>query len=112
MQANGYYRESYGRPAGDGEAAFDSLSFLKLNLTEEQLREKAGTLFQSLEYGRVWRIKGFLQDQNGGWLECNATEKGMRTTPIQEGQQVVIVIGERLNKEKIQKVLENSASQC
>lgn len=112
IQANGYYRESCGRPAGDGRAAFDSLSFLNLNLAEEQLREKAGTLFQSLEYGRVWRIKGFLKDQNGGWLECNATGKGMRTAPIQEGQQVVIVIGEGLNKEKIQEVLENSASPC
>ena len=113
IQANGYYRESCWTAVRAMErAAFDSLSFLNLNLAEEQLREKAGTLFQSLEYGRVWRIKGFLQDQNGGWLECNATGKGMRTAPIQEGQQVVIVIGEGLNKEKIQEVLENSASPC
>jgi len=35
-------------------------------------------------------------------MELNATHQEMRICPIPEGQEVVIVIGEELNEEKIQ----------
>ena len=35
------------------------------------------------------------------WLELNATHQEIRTAPIPEGQEVVIVIGEEMNEAKI-----------
>ena len=35
------------------------------------------------------------------WLELNATHQEIRTAPISEGQEVVIVIGEEMNEAKI-----------
>ena len=52
--------------------------------------------------GNIFRIKGFLKADNDKWLELNATHQEMRICPIPEGQEVVIVIGEELNEERIQ----------
>ena len=41
------------------------------------------------------------EDASPGWLEINATRKNIRLEPIAKGQEVLIVIGENLNKEKI-----------
>ena len=43
-----------------------------------------------------------MKDEAGEWLELNAAHQEMRICPIPEGQEVVIVIGEELNEERIQ----------
>ena len=47
------------------------------------------------------RAKGFVQDENG-WVELNATANGLTTNAIHKGQEVLIVIGEGLEKERIE----------
>ena len=47
------------------------------------------------------RVKGFAPTQ-GGWLELNATAAGCTLAPIPQGQEVVIVIGEGLDKAAIE----------
>ena len=47
------------------------------------------------------RAKGFVQDENG-WVELNATAAGCTLAPIPQGQEVVIVIGEALDKAAIE----------
>ena len=44
------------------------------------------------------RVKGFAPAPAGGWLELNATAAGCTLAPIPQGQEVVIVIGEGLDK--------------
>ena len=51
--------------------------------------------------GRVLRAKGFVQDENG-WVELNATADGLTANAIPKGQEVLIVIGEGLEKERIE----------
>mgnify|MGYP000049005046 FL=1 len=51
------------------------------------------------------RIKGFLQDGEN-WLELNATQHEISLKPIGAGQDVLIIIGEKLNEEKIRYYLE------
>ncbi len=45
--------------------------------------------------------KGFVQDENG-WVELNATADGLTANAIPKGQEVLIVIGEGLEKERIE----------
>ena len=40
-----------------------------------------------------------------GWVELNATAEGLAAAPIPAGQQVLIVIGEGLDKAKIEEHL-------
>jgi len=45
--------------------------------------------------------EGFVQDENG-WVELNATADGLTANAIPKGQEVLIVIGEGLEKERIE----------
>ena len=49
----------------------------------------------------VLRAKGFVQDENG-WAELNATADGLTANAIPKRQEVLIVIGEGLEKERIE----------
>ena len=51
------------------------------------------------------KSKGFLQDGEN-WLELNATQHEISLKPIGAGQDVLIIIGEKLNEEKIRYYLE------
>ena len=51
--------------------------------------------------GHVLRAKGFVQDENG-WVKLNATADGLTANAIPKGQEVLIVIGEGLEKERIE----------
>lgn len=62
--------------------------------------------YQHADCGRVLRVKGFVQDA-AGWVELNATADGLTAAPIPAGQEVLIVIGEGLDKERIEAVLRN-----
>lgn len=56
--------------------------------------------------GRVLRVKGFVEE-NGQWVELNATADGLTASPLAQGQQVLIVIGEGLDKAAIEQKLRN-----
>ena len=47
-------------------------------------------------------------DENGQWLELNATARELTVKPVAAGQDVIIVIGEKLDKEKISSFFENA----
>ena len=102
LAACGYRQASCEKLHFDQHAAFTSLCFLELHLTPEQLQAAAQRLFAAPECGRVLRVKGFAPAPAGGWLELNATAAGCTLAPIPQGQEVVIVIGEGLDKAAIE----------
>ena len=102
---SGYVPESYVKRHEALDGAYRSLYFLNQPLTAAEAREKAERLLHDSACGRVFRVKGFLHD--GGWLQLNATRKSLTLTPIAQGQEVIIVIGEELNEEKIKNILGN-----
>lgn len=50
----------------------------------------------------VYRVKGFWQ-QEEQWYQLNATKKHRTISPVPFGQNVMVVIGEHLQKEELQK---------
>lgn len=100
----GWQQASYVKLHFDEHEAFTSLYFLELGRTAEQLQRTARTLLQDSGYGHILRIKGFIPDR-GGWLELNAARDAMTLQPISNGQEVLIVIGEGLNKAAIEAVV-------
>lgn len=100
----GWQQASYVKLHFDEHEAFTSLYFLELGRTAEQLQRTARTLLQDAGYGHILRIKGFIPDR-GGWLELNAARDAMTLQPISNGQEVLIVIGEGLNKAAIEAVV-------
>ena len=102
LAACGYRQASCEKLHFDQHAAFTSLCFLELHLTPEQLQAAAQRLFAAPECGQVLRVKGFAPAPAGGWLELNATAAGCTLAPIPQGQDVVIVIVEALDKAAIE----------
>lgn len=52
--------------------------------------------------GKIYRIKGFMQGNNG-WIELNATREKAVTSPIENGQEIFIVIGDDVNLSAVDK---------
>ena len=78
---------------------------MNLPIQEKELKDAAEKILKDKECGKVFRIKGFLKRGDGSWLELNITHDQMSVEPIPKGQEVIIVIGEKLNQEKINRYL-------
>lgn len=99
----GYEPASYRKT--DAAAAFDSLFFMNLELTVEELKERTARLFEEPGCGHILRVKGFVKAEDGRWLELNATRREQTLAVSPDGQEVLIVIGEQLSKETIGRIL-------
>lgn len=97
----GYVSENYRKMHIEEGETFKSLYFMNLDKTKDEITEAAKKVLEDGECGKVFRVKGFLKDKEEKWLELNATHQEIRTAPISEGQEVVIVIGEEMNEAKI-----------
>lgn len=104
LDASGYQHADCEKLCFDAHDAFGSAYFLELGLPRQQLEARIPSLFTDAACGRVLRVKGFVQDA-AGWVELNATADGLTAAPIPAGQEVLIVIGEGLDKERIEAVL-------
>ena len=90
-----YVKSIAGRADG-----FQSLPFLGLSLSGEELKEKTEILFHNRKYGQILRVKGFYSE-NGNWIELNATASGICTAPAREKRASLLVIGRELKEEEI-----------
>lgn len=111
----GYEMASYRKPEFEAEDAFTSLYFMNVKMTEKELREAAEKILSDPACGHVFRMKGFMrvddgesseesdQTQENGqhWIELNATKNEITIRPLHVGQEVLIVIGEGLQEDKI-----------
>ena len=88
--------------------AFGSIYFLEPGLSRKQLESAIPGLFTDPACGRVLRVKGFVQDETG-WVELNATADGLNAAAIPAGQEVLIVIGEGLDKARIEQQLRRTS---
>lgn len=100
----GYELQGYRKIDMEQKKSFESVYFMNVQLTEEQLKSAVEKVMNDPECGEVFRVKGFLQKKDGGWIQLNATHNGITMNPIEKGQEVIIVIGENLQEEKINNI--------
>ena len=88
------------------EQQFQTLYYMNLNLGREALQQAASDLMTQEMYlkektaGRIYRVKGFFRD-NDKWYELNAAHNGTEIREVEEGQNVLIVIGEGMNADAV-----------
>lgn len=102
---SGYLVEDYEKLYVDQDEIFQTLFFMDEKIAVSKAKHAAKKIFEDPACGGVLRIKGFLQDGEN-WLELNATQHEIILKPIGAGQDVLIIIGEKLNEEKIRYYLE------
>ena len=101
----GYEMASYRKPEFEAEDAFTSLYYMNVKMTEQELREAAEKILSDPACGHVFRMKGFMKEKDQQWIELNATKNEITIRPLHVGQEVLIVIGEELQEEKIKSYL-------
>ena len=77
---------------------------MELPLTLPALQAAAQQIFADPACGHILRIKGFLREDDG-WKELNATRDTLHVEAIPDGQEVVIVIGEGVNRDVVERYL-------
>ena len=102
---SGYLVEDYEKLYVDQDEIFQTLFFMDEKIAVSKAKHAAKKIFADPACGGVLRVKGFLQDGKN-WLELNATQHETTLKPIGVGRDVLIVIGEKLNEEKIRYYLE------
>lgn len=83
---------------------YDSIYFLDTSITIDEILSIKDILFNNKEYGNIVRIKGFIYENNN-WHNINITDKISEIKSTDNGQKVIIIIGENLNKELINNLI-------
>ena len=105
----GYVAETYRKDFTE-DSLYSSLYFLNGVFGKDQLTEVVHMLFKNEECGNIIRVKGFFKDDNL-WYELNATHQEMRVSPIEKGQDIIIVIGEHMNQVCIEEIFGMKANE-
>ena len=100
IENSGYKSESFEKKFSMDDSSFDAFFFMNLDMDYDKIKDAIKDLFEDKTIGSVMRVKGFAKSKDK-WLEINATKKGINENEISKGQNVIIVIGENLDKGKI-----------
>ena len=100
ISESGYQVEDYEKMYVEQDEIFQSLFLMDEGISPMKAKEAVREIFGDPECGQVFRIKGFLKDEDI-WQELNATAHELTMHPLKVGQDVLIVIGEQMNEEKI-----------
>lgn len=100
---SGYKYESIEKLWFDQNDTFRSLYFMNKKISKEKLIKIVQELMNGQECGNIFRIKGFILLEDNTWLEINATKSDIEIKSVENGQEIIIVIGENLIEKSIQK---------
>lgn len=75
--------------------------FMHLQFPEAKIEDIIRQILGDVSCGQIYRIKGSLPSDDGGWRKVNATRERADIQPIDNGQSVLIAIGDNLNRERI-----------
>ena len=81
--------------------SFKSIFFFHVKTDVNKLEDTIKRIFDDSKNGRLIRLKGFIQNTDGSWLEVNATSRMVNISRISVGQELFILIGENLNQDRI-----------
>ena len=101
----GYRIEDHIKYQVEQENGYKSLFYFYLHMDEQQIRDAVKDLFADPACGTIHRIKGFVRMDNGEWIQINAVRDKIEFAKRSSGQEAVIVIGEVLHKEAVDRYL-------
>ena len=100
IASSGYVHGDYEKRSSSLDDAYTSLYLFGVTLSKDKLIENINMAIKDPECGYIIRIKGFAKEKEE-YIEINATREKITHAYVKNAQEVIIVIGENLNKEKI-----------
>lgn len=104
ISRSGYQNSSYVKKLDVMKGGFSTLYYLEHGLSKEEIIERINVLKSDTECGKILRVKGFFVEKEG-WMEINATRADIKINEIAAGQEVIIVIGYGLDKNRIDEIM-------
>lgn len=81
---------------------FESLFFMNVQLPAGHPEDILKKMLEDPGCGNIIRIKGYLKEEDGSFLEINAAKnEDISVKKTAEGQEVLVVIGEHLKKDRV-----------
>lgn len=99
----GYVRDSYVKRQVLESGHFSSQFCYYLEISEKELRDRIEELFRDPLCKGVFRIKGYMHTAEGRWVQINATRESIEINECTDAQDVLILIGEELEKDALRK---------
>ena len=71
---------------------------MHIHLPDERIPEILQAMLNDPNCGTIYRIKGALPLKQNRWLSINLTQKKAELQTVSNGQSVLVVIGDQLNR--------------
>lgn len=97
----GYRGASYVKQFPSDDINSEVHYFMHVAVPQDKIEETVGAIMNDPECGRIFRIKGSLPSDDGGWLKINATSEKTEISRVVAGQGVLIAIGDNISRERI-----------
>lgn len=100
---SGYVMENYTKLFSQDDEGFQSVYYMNKKFTKNELQKIIKEVMDDKQCGNIFRVKGFMKISDNSWIQLNATHNEIRIEPIDKGQEVIIIIGEELDKQRLDK---------
>ena len=100
---SGYVMENYTKLFSQDDEGFQSVYYMNKKFTKDELQKIIKEVMDDKKCGNIFRVKGFMKISDNSWIQLNATHNEIRIEPIYKGQEVIIIIGEELDKQRLDK---------
>ena len=100
---SGYVMENYTKLFSQDDEGFQSVYYRNKKFTKDELQKIIKEVMDDKKCGNIFRVKGFMKISDNSWIQLNATHNEIRIEPIDKGQEVIIIIGEELDKQRLDK---------
>lgn len=100
---SGYVMENYTKLFSQDDEGFQSIYYMNKKFTKDELQKIIKEVMDDKKCGNIFRVKGFMKISDNSWIQLNATHNEIRIEPIDKGQEVIIIIGEELDKQRLDK---------
>lgn len=105
LSSCGYRHADHVKIPAEELGGYESHFYFHPVLSREQLAGAVGKAFSDPSCGKILRIKGCIREGSDSaapqWLSFNATAQKTELQPVANGQEVVIIIGEGLHPEAL-----------
>lgn len=100
---SGYVMENYTKLFSQDDEGFQSVYYMNKKFTKDELQKIIKEVMDDKKCGNIFRVKGFMKISDNSWIQLNATHNEIRIEQIDKGQEVIIIIGEELDKQRLDK---------
>ena len=100
---SGYVMENYTKLFSQDDEGFQSVYYMNKKFTKDELQKIIKEVMDDKKCGNIFRVKGFMKISDNSCIQLNASHNEIRIEPIDKGQEVIIIIGEELDKQRLDK---------